>query len=68
MRSAGVQAAHHFVPLHSYPFGQRLNPGVNLPRTDRLAAAIVRLPIYPGLEEGSLERIAQAFKKALRAG
>jgi dTDP-4-amino-4,6-dideoxygalactose transaminase len=67
MRSAGVEAAHHFVPLHSSPYGRRLNPGVNLPRTDRLAASIVRLPIYPGLEEESLEKVAREFKKALRS-
>lgn len=65
LAEAGVQAASHFVPLHASPFGRSLAPDVSLPRTDRVAASIVRLPIYPELSSGDVERIAAVLDEAL---
>jgi dTDP-4-amino-4,6-dideoxygalactose transaminase len=62
---AGVQAASHFVPLHASPFGRALAPDVSLPRTDRLAASVVRLPIYPQLGDVDVERIVGAVHGAI---
>src|SRR5690606_37906133 len=61
----GVQAASHFVPLHASPFGRTLAPGLSLPRTERIAASIVRLPIYPGLGDSEVEAVAAALRRAL---
>jgi dTDP-4-amino-4,6-dideoxygalactose transaminase len=63
----GVQGASHFVPLHASPFGRTVSHGVSLPRTDRIAASIVRLPIYPGLTDAEIETVAAAVRKALDA-
>jgi dTDP-4-amino-4,6-dideoxygalactose transaminase len=63
----GIEAASHFVPLHASPFGRTIAPGLSLPRTDRIAASIVRLPIYPGLADADVERIAAVVCKALGA-
>jgi dTDP-4-amino-4,6-dideoxygalactose transaminase len=65
LADAGVQAASHFVPLHASPYGRTLAPGVSLPRTDRLAAALIRLPIYPGLSNGDAERVVDALHRSL---
>ena len=65
MIGAGVQVAPHFVPLHTSPFGQTLNAFLELPRTDRLAASLVRLPIYPGLRETDVAQIVEALQGAL---
>ena len=62
---SGIQAASHFVPLHTSPFGREIAPGVSLPCTDRLSASIVRLPIYPGLSEGDIEQVADSLRGAL---
>jgi dTDP-4-amino-4,6-dideoxygalactose transaminase len=44
---AGISAAFHYVPLHSSPFGQRLDTVRRpLPQTDRLSASQIRLPLY----------------------
>jgi dTDP-4-amino-4,6-dideoxygalactose transaminase len=67
LAEAGVQAASHFVPLHASPFGRAIAPDLSLPNTDRLAAAIVRLPIYPGLSSADVERIAAVLCEALGA-
>jgi len=61
----GVQAASHFVPLHSSPFGRTLAPGRSLPLTERVAASIIRLPIYPGLRDEDVERVSASLREAL---
>ncbi len=66
MRTAGIETAFHFLPLHSSPYGRKLNSRVRLPQTDRLASSIIRLPIYPGLKEQDLQKIALAFRKAIK--
>jgi dTDP-4-amino-4,6-dideoxygalactose transaminase len=63
----GVQAASHFVPLHESPFGRSLTNGLSLPRTERVAASIIRLPIYPGLSEGDAQRVVTCVRGALGA-
>lgn len=65
LQRAGVQAASHFVPLHASPFGRSLAPDTRLPTTERLAASVIRLPIYPGLRDEEIERVSQAMRDAL---
>lgn len=52
LASAGIQAVRHYVPLHSSPAGVRYGKvtcGIGV--TDRVAACLVRLPMWVGLEE-----------------
>jgi dTDP-4-amino-4,6-dideoxygalactose transaminase len=65
MREAGVQTASHFVPLHASPYGREVGGRVSLPRTDRLAASVLRLPIYPGLSDADVHHIAASLERAL---
>lgn len=65
LAAAGVQAASHFVPLHASPFGRTVAPGVSLAQTDRAAASIVRLPIYPGLTGEEIDLVVGAVRKAV---
>jgi dTDP-4-amino-4,6-dideoxygalactose transaminase len=65
LAQSGVGAASHFVPLHASPFGRTLAPGASLPVTDRLAASIIRLPIYPNLSEGEMDRVSRSLAEAL---
>lgn len=64
LRELGVGAASHFVPLHSSPFGRAAGRAQELPRTDRLAASLVRLPIYPDLGESEQARVVAAVERA----
>lgn len=52
LKRRGIGATFHFVPLHSSPYAnQRWNyRAEDLPITERVAASLVRLPIYPGLK------------------
>ncbi|MGE3518581.1 MAG: DegT/DnrJ/EryC1/StrS family aminotransferase, partial [Vicinamibacterales bacterium] len=65
MASSGIQVASHFVPLHASPFGRTLAPGLTLPRTDQLAASLIRLPIYPGLADEDVRTVVAALRRAL---
>jgi dTDP-4-amino-4,6-dideoxygalactose transaminase len=57
----GVQATFHYVPLHSSPGGRRLGraPGP-LPVTTDIAARLVRLPLWRGLQDHELEQVIEA--------
>jgi dTDP-4-amino-4,6-dideoxygalactose transaminase len=53
------------VPTHRLPsYGLTLD----LPETERAAAEVLSLPVYPSLTEGELERIAAAVNAVAQAG
>ena len=67
LAAAGVQAAFHFVPLHSSPAGRRYGrAGGTLEVTDDVAARLLRLPIWPGLTEADVERVVGALVDVAR--
>jgi dTDP-4-amino-4,6-dideoxygalactose transaminase len=48
LRSEGIGATFHYIPLHSSPFGSRqLEKREALPVTDACSLTLVRLPIHP---------------------
>jgi len=67
LRAEGVMAAFHYVPLHSSPFG-RLLPGspASLPVTERVAATLVRLPLFAGLGDEDVRRVIDAVLRVFR--
>jgi dTDP-4-amino-4,6-dideoxygalactose transaminase len=65
LKARGVMAAFHYVPLHSSPFWQGYaGETPSLPVTDRVAAALVRLPLHPRLSEEDLDRVVAAVEEA----
>jgi dTDP-4-amino-4,6-dideoxygalactose transaminase len=50
MKARGIGATFHYIPLHSSPYARDhgLYTGA-LPVTDRVGAALIRLPLYPEL-------------------
>ena len=61
MKSRGVQAIFHYVPLHSSEYSRcnGLDEGRVLPVTDLAAERLVRLPLWVGMESFQ-SRIIQA--------
>lgn len=58
----GVQAVFHYQPLHAAPAGLRYGrpaPG-GCPVTERVADQLVRLPLFPDLDEADLARVIDA--------
>ena len=64
LRSRGVMATFHYVPLHSAPHGRSLGPQPELPVTDRVASTLLRLPLHPRLGDDDVERVIAAVRRA----
>ncbi|MCB9899532.1 MAG: DegT/DnrJ/EryC1/StrS family aminotransferase [Planctomycetes bacterium] len=63
----GIEAAFHFVPLHTTGFARRtIGPPRVLPVTEDAGATLVRLPIHAGLDEAALERVIAAVRRGVR--
>jgi dTDP-4-amino-4,6-dideoxygalactose transaminase len=66
MAAAGIGAIFHYVPLHSSPAGLRFGRAQGaLAVTDRVAASLVRLPLFLGVE-AELDRIVATTTALLR--
>lgn len=66
LKERGIQALFHYVPLHSSPAGRRYGRTAgDLPNTDAAADRLVRLPLWTGMDGGTVERIAEAVRAAL---
>lgn len=67
LRSAGIQAMFHYVPLHSSPFARQYCDRIpHLPITDHIADNIIRLPIWLGLSEEHQTRAIKQLADAVR--
>lgn len=52
LKDKGVQAVFHYIPLHSAPAGKKFSRTSGaLPRTDAASARLLRLPLWPGMNE-----------------
>lgn len=63
LKQRGIQAAFHYVPLHSSPMGKKLNYKYDdFPISSNCAETILRLPIYPDLKKSELKYIINNIK------
>jgi dTDP-4-amino-4,6-dideoxygalactose transaminase len=66
LNEAGVNAVFHYVPLHSAPGGKRYaRSSGTLPHTDSVAARLVRLPLWIGMQQGDVARAADVMERSL---
>lgn len=61
-----IQAVFHYVPLHSAPAGRRLGrvDGA-LPVTDAASERLVRLPLWPDMNDADVDRVTDEVLAAL---
>jgi len=57
----GIGATFHYVPLHSSPVGGKLHDGRTLPVTEWIHSRLVRLPLYPDLEENDVDLVCRVI-------
>ena len=62
LKSSGIHAVFHYVPLHSSPKGRELGCDVPLPVTDDVAGRLIRLPLYHGLTADKRAKVVDAVK------
>jgi dTDP-4-amino-4,6-dideoxygalactose transaminase len=69
LKTAGIHAVFHYVPLHSAPAAQKLGrPHGQLNVTDDLASRLVRLPMWIGLTSEQQGHVAEALARAIEEG
>ena len=59
LKARGIAAIFHYQPLHRSPYYAARHDGRPMPRTDRYADCLVRLPLYVELEEAEQARIVR---------
>ena len=67
LKTKGITATFHYVPLHSSPMGEQLgSAGLSLPVTDRVSACLVRLPMYFELQDEQVDYVAGCISEFFR--
>jgi len=63
LKQDGIHAVFHYVPLHTAPVGEQMGYRAGmLPVTEYCADRVLRLPLYAGLQDGEVDRIADAVR------
>ena len=66
LRSFGIEASFHYLPLHTSVMGKKLGyKKGDLPVSEEVASTLIRLPLYPGLKRSEIDYIAGVFEKIL---
>jgi dTDP-4-amino-4,6-dideoxygalactose transaminase len=63
LRAKGILAVFHYVPLHNSPMGRRLGCAAGtLPVTERIAARLLRLPLYGSLAQSDQHEVIETIR------
>lgn len=66
LRSFGIEASFHYLPLHSSTMGRRLGyKKKDMPVSEEVAATLIRLPMYPTLKKSEMDYIAAVVAKSI---
>ena len=66
LEAAAINAVFHYVPLHSSPAGLRYGRSSgSLPITDEVSERLARLPMWIGMDQATVARVAEAAIRAL---
>jgi len=65
LRAEGIGATFHFVPLHTSPYATRHlgTRAGEFPVTERVAASLIRLPIFPDMTSQDIRDVVSAVHK-----
>ena len=66
LTTAGIGVSVHFIPLHLHPLYRRMGyrPG-QFPNAEAAYAGAISLPIWPGMTEAQVDRVADAVATAV---
>ena len=65
LRQRGVGSQVHYIPVPWQPYYRRRYGLPELPGTARYYARTLSLPLYPGMADGDVDRVADALELAL---
>lgn len=65
LKAKGVGTQVHYIPVHRQPYYRNLYGELHLPGAEAWYARCLSLPLYPGMEDGDVAKVAGALKEAL---
>ena len=65
LRERGVGTQVHYIPVHRQPYYAQRYGDLVLPGAERWYAHCLSLPLYPGLADEDVGRVAEALKAVL---
>jgi dTDP-4-amino-4,6-dideoxygalactose transaminase len=67
LKSEGIHAVFHYVPLHSSPVGLEMGyRKEDLPVTEEMSGRLLRLPMYAGIKEKEISSIISALIESIK--
>ncbi len=66
LREAKIQTSIHYPPIHQFSYYQGRFDFSGLLQTETLAAREVTLPLYPGMDDASVDLVISEVRSALR--
>jgi len=70
LKTRGVTASVHFIPLHLHPFYQKQfgYKAGDFPGAEREYERCLSLPIYPGMNDDEIDHVINAVSDIVRRG
>jgi UDP-4-amino-4,6-dideoxy-N-acetyl-beta-L-altrosamine transaminase len=65
LKARGVGTQVHYIPVHRQPYYRNLYGELDLPGAEAWYARCLSLPLYPGMEDGDVAKVADALREVL---
>jgi UDP-4-amino-4,6-dideoxy-N-acetyl-beta-L-altrosamine transaminase len=66
LRAQGIGTQVHYIPVHHQPYYRTRYGGLRLPGAERYYARCLSLPLFPGMTDADVARVADALSAVLR--
>lgn len=66
MRGRGIQTSIHYPPIHQFSYYRQRCTGINLPKTEQVAAQEVTLPLFPAMSRGDVKYVVSGVRETLK--
>ncbi len=65
LRARGIGSQVHYIPVHLQPYYRRRYGAPNLPGAEAYYARCLSVPLFPGMEDGDVDRVVEALAAAV---
>lgn len=65
LRERGIGSQVHYIPVHLQPYYRHRYGDLSLPGAESYYARCLSLPLFPGMADHDVERVAAALAAAL---
>jgi len=62
LEELGIGTALHFPAVHSQTYYVQKYPAVRLPHSEAVSPRLLSIPLFPGMADSDVERVAEAFE------